>query len=475
MIIKNLDNINYPEFIIVGAGPAGITLALELEKKNLSSLLIESGGLEITEKDQSRYKGNVYGDRYFDLDVTRLSFFGGSSNHWGGNCAPLDEIDFTTWPIKKNELDKYESGTRQILEIKNPFEKYIKTKLNSFNLSSMEESAVNFKDKYYEKIKNSKKILLLLNTNVECFMSSETNPRNVDKLILNNFNNKYQISFNKKSQFILACGGIENSRILLWSKIKSKNNFLKNLPIGNYWMEHPTGEIGQFVGEKNKIEKLFENKKNYYLVPSKEFIIEKKINNIRFNIFFWETLDQKTFKHKIKDLICLAPNLGKKIIENISSNIVHCLSVIQYSAEQKPDFENKITLSNFEKDNFDVPKINLNWSIKDDVFNSLRVTLEELGEQIIENDIGRVGIDKYVYESSFKESNDIFGNHHHMGGTTMNNKKFLGVVDKNLKINDVDNFYVLGSSVFPSGGHFNPTYTIIQLALRLSDHLKEKL
>ena len=41
----------------------------------------------------------------------------------------------------------------------------------------------------------------------------------------------------------------------------------------------------------------------------------------------------------------------------------------------------------------------------------------------------RIGIDKYVYEKSFKESNDIFGNHHHMGCTIMSSSK-KGVVDK---------------------------------------------
>ena len=46
-----------------------------------------------------------------------------------------------------------------------------------------------------------------------------------------------------------------------------------------------------------------------------------------------------------------------------------------------------------------------------------------------------------------------------------------GVVDENCKVFGVRNLYVAGSSVFPTGGGGNPTMPLIQLALRLSDHL----
>jgi len=39
----------------------------------------------------------------------------------------------------------------------------------------------------------------------------------------------------------------------------------------------------------------------------------------------------------------------------------------------------------------------------------------------------------------------------------------------------VANLYVAGSSVFPTGSANNPTLTIIALALRLADHIKEQL
>jgi choline dehydrogenase-like flavoprotein len=46
-----------------------------------------------------------------------------------------------------------------------------------------------------------------------------------------------------------------------------------------------------------------------------------------------------------------------------------------------------------------------------------------------------------------------------------------GVVDAHGKVHGMDNLYVAGSSIFPTAGHANPTFTIAAMALRLADHL----
>ena len=66
MLINNFNDFQIPEFVIVGAGPAGTTLADQLSLAN-KILLLEGGGEEISEIDQNRYKGKVIGDKYYDL------------------------------------------------------------------------------------------------------------------------------------------------------------------------------------------------------------------------------------------------------------------------------------------------------------------------------------------------------------------------------------------------------------------------
>src|SRR5215470_17543034 len=49
------------------------------------------------------------------------------------------------------------------------------------------------------------------------------------------------------------------------------------------------------------------------------------------------------------------------------------------------------------------------------------------------------------------------------------------VLDVNCKAHDLDNLYVVDASFFPSSGAMNPALTIMANALRVGDHLKERL
>ena len=82
--------------------------------------------------------------------------------------------------------------------------------------------------------------MLVLNTQLSHFVGDNNNTRYA-LCISNKITKKIRAKY-----FILACGGIENSRILLWAREQNKKLFNKNLPIGQYWMNHPwiIGGIG---------------------------------------------------------------------------------------------------------------------------------------------------------------------------------------------------------------------------------------
>ena len=62
-----------------------------------------------------------------------------------------------------------------------------------------------------------------------------------------------------------------------------------------------------------------------------------------------------------------------------------------------------------------------------------------------------------------------------MGGTRMSGDPRNGVVDADCKVHGIANLHIAGSSTFATAGWANPTFTLVALALRLADHIHQKL
>ena len=86
----------------------------------------------------------------------------------------------------------------------------------------------------------------------------------------------------------------------------------------------------------------------------------------------------------------------------------------------------------------------------------------------------------YLQKKNFgilKNDPNIFkrlrGQGHIMGTTRMGNNIKDSVCDKNCKVHGYENFFILGSSLYPRGGSFLPTLLIMALGLRLGDNFKK--
>ncbi|MDH5609620.1 MAG: FAD-dependent oxidoreductase, partial [Cyclobacteriaceae bacterium] len=117
------------DICIIGAGAAGISLALEWANTPYKVILLESGGFQIESQIQDLYRGKSIGQRYFPLQSARLHYFGGTTGHWAGFCSTYDEIDFkkrdwvpnSGWPISRTDLDPFYQRAHSVLEL-GPFE-----------------------------------------------------------------------------------------------------------------------------------------------------------------------------------------------------------------------------------------------------------------------------------------------------------------------------------------------------------------
>src|SRR5512132_3027299 len=113
------------DLAIIGAGAAGISLALEWIGAKQRVILLEGGGFDYEPKTQDLYRGENAGLPYYPLHAARLHMFGGTTNHWAGFCSPFDPIDFekrdwvpnSGWPIARADLDPFYARANTVLEL----------------------------------------------------------------------------------------------------------------------------------------------------------------------------------------------------------------------------------------------------------------------------------------------------------------------------------------------------------------------
>ena len=471
MIVNNLSDLEDKKFlvIIIGSGPAGISAALRLEKEKIKTLLIEAGDKDFQSNSIDFLKVNSIGDHKGDLSRNRLRQFGGTSGLWGGNCNPMNHSNFIKWPIEKSDLDKYNNEAKDILNLREDFfQESLNKKLNIYNLSW---SNVRFGADYLKHIQKSKFIHLSLNST---FLSFNSVSKNIVSINCRKNNKVYKL---KSKFFILSCGGIENSRLLLWSRNKNKNLFSPKLPIGNYYMHHPYHFVGKGIINYKKLNSYYNKKniKNYPIITCKNNIYieantnlldQRKITNSGIYIDF-ENINQNN--NLIKQLRCIAPKFIKKLYDNINTKDIYEIDMSTLQ-EQNPIKENCIKLSNV-LDPYGIPLAKLFWKKFPSEIKSIRVIMEEIGSFFIEEDIGRLTLENHLYDGNI-DYEAVSGNHQ-MGGTRIGTDQIDSVVDKNLKIHGINNLFVTGSSVFRTSGHCHPTFTIVQLSLRLADYIIE--
>jgi hypothetical protein len=472
MIINDLNDLkNKDHFaIIIGSGPAGITTALELESKKIKSIILEAGNISQDENSTKFLEARVSGDTYSDLSNSRLRQFGGASGHWGGNCNPLSKENFKDWPINNSDLDDYNFKARKILNLDNKKKFYLEKFSDNLNLYNLMWSNVRFGEKYLNHIKKSKNIFLSLNTN---FLNFVGNNKKVKYLICS----KNNITYKLKSKFyILSCGGIENSRLLLLSKSKNKNLFDSRLPIGNYYMDHPYHNVGSGLLIYEKFIEYF-NKKNIINVPlltcqndinisaNNNFLLKNNIPNGGLYVSFKNINESNDL---FKQVRCVAPKFIKNVYEKLKVKKTYKinLGILQ---EQVPKFDNKISLD-YKKDPLNIPLPVIYWKKSTSERNSAKLISEELSKIFIDNDIGRISLNEHLYDNS---DYDVIAGNHQLGGTRIGLDVNDSVVDKNLKVHNIKNLFINGSSIFRTSGHTHPTYTIVKFALRLANYLSK--
>jgi choline dehydrogenase-like flavoprotein len=485
-----------PDLAIIGGGPAGISLALALADSGHDILLLESGGMVFDAKVQSLYAGGQSGVAYTALDGGRLRFLGGSTNHWGGWCRPLDAVDFEArpflphsgWPFGRKELQPYYARAQSLVEagpwLYDSAETLVSdngpvvplgaggvyTSWFQFSKTRGDILPTHFGQRYQDDLKRAAKVTPLFHANITGIRLSPDGGR-VDHLDVATLTaaGAADRHFTVKPRYtVLACGGMENARLLLASNDVMKPGIgNQNDLVGRFFADNPiprdTATMVLFAGPIASFYSTYLTLPNGAVLlgafaPNADFARREAVTGSLTTVENPVTLDALG----IAAVVATAQALGVDAA-NAKAYSLGC------GMELAPDPDRRLTLSG-QTDALGMPRLQLAMRIADSDFERYSRTLTELGRQLL---AARTGMIKLNYNRREQWLAALDWGNHHLGTTRMSDDPKKGVVDAQGQVYGVPNLYVAGSSVFPTYGASNPTLNLVAMTLRLGDHLKK--
>jgi choline dehydrogenase-like flavoprotein len=262
------------DICIAGSGPAGITIAAELVDAPVRVCLVESGGLSPRAAVPA---GNVAEQLGISVDLLKFQHlsFGGASNRWGGlrgrwfRLRPMDPLDFETrpwvansgWPFDYAELEPFYARAGRILKVSadNDFSvvarhAHLAPAFHNDDLHTaifLMTRPLRFGQHYLDLLTRSPNVQVYLNGRVVEIEEDPNSPIVRCLHIVTPGERAHRIT---AKHFVIACGGLENTRLLLTSKRKMACGIGNQRDlVGRYYMQHPRGLHGAAVLVRNHL------------------------------------------------------------------------------------------------------------------------------------------------------------------------------------------------------------------------------
>lgn len=512
---------------VVGSGAAGIALACELDGSATRVLVLEAGGTKrdpLAERDD--FAIDFLGTPYRNPCATRGRWFGGSTNLWFGRIAMLDPIDFqkrpwvphSGWPIEYDDLMPWVVEAGRILDVPNlgrihqaswadePAADIFAAPGGAGLGAFVWANGLHMAAHNRRAIQASHNVTLLLGATATELVPDETS-KVIESVAVRGPTGRFFSVV--ASSFVLAAGGLENPRLLLASTRRSPAGIgNQHDVVGRYFMDHPktdglatvdleplsdwhldrlrmltehdsppTGKEQlkvSFSAELQKGEELLNHSVHGDVASPVHDLDGYAAAQRLFRRLRRASGDEGDLgtKSRIADDVrrtaADAPELARHCILRLRRRARPTRLYLHDQMEQEPDPSSRVTVDWRKRDRWGLPRLQVDWRIGEATYRS-QVRMH----QMLRTALKRSGID--TFRSPLLDTDgyrpELMEMKHPSGTTRMSASPLLGVVDRDLRVHGVGNLYIVGSSVFPTVGHANPTLLIVALAARLADHI----
>jgi len=516
---------------IIGAGPAGITLALELESSGMKVCVLEAGGDGYDRDAQRLLEGTMDGDRYPPLRDTRMAALGGSSHVWAGWCRPLDSIDFEPrpgrdapgWPFDAAALEPYYRRAHDrcglgafdydSLDVIPGTNDLLAVPATDVTHAMFRVLPMRFGAEYRRRLEAAPNVHVVLHAPVTRLDVTESGGCEAARVVRPDGSTHVV----RARRFVLAAGGIENARLLLLSG-DDPHTAPGNAAglVGRYFTDHPFANVGTLhLNEPHALAGYFPHRPSGSLAAPgppaatgeagslatvratltlpREVLERDGLQNAA--LFFhpryeahpvfaapevtaflevWNKLRGKAVPEGLPPYLRRAASAPHKIVAAGARKLLVASGAsrtwrCRAMFETGSRAENRVTLGE-KRDALGRPLAHVDWRLSDRDLASMQGVMRHLDAALRSAGLGRIELACPDTPEGFRSLAE--GGKHHMGTTRMHASAREGVVDPDGRVHGVPNLFVAGSSVFPSGGYANPTLTIVALAIRLADHLR---
>ena len=524
------------DIAIVGAGPAGITLAHELMGAGLLVVVLEAGGRKAERTIHDSFSGEVLDiRRHPPAALYRVRGLGGTSTLWGGRCVPFDPIDLESrdyvphsgWPLTYAELAGWygraaaycEAGPARFRAPEALGESFIPAvpglaggSIEAENLQRFSKPT-NFGKRYRKALERSRDVSIVLSAN--CIGMRLTEGRQAVESMVFAADPDHRFTVRAR-HFVLAAGALETARLMLAAGAGNDN-------VGRYYMCHVEGKaaVARFrPGTRVAFEYERDSEgvyiRRHFSVPA-EIQRARRLNNVilRFEppliadpshenpvlsaMWLSRTFLKREYARKMASFGYRGIGMGHStIVARHAANVAKGWAGLaafgvdwtrrHILAERKLPYvavagkDGAFTLD-YNAEQAPNPDSRVFLAGEMDAYGLPRLVVDWRASaqdidsvleahRLLAARMAETAIGRLDVDEACIREGYNAAGGHHIGTARMSADPAHGVVDPDCRVHGMDNLFVAGAAAFPTSSHANPTLTLVALAARLAARLR---